>query len=462
MNVSTRSDSIVNSPNFSPPSAGERRATAEAEISADKLIFDLGLWLSGLESFLRLRHQSFGSAAQAGDHARDWSKEFYLTNSTLLLCSKLALQIGKILKDKENSDADETEDDFLSNLTGDNLTGAAARIGEFSSAEVFSLSIALKDSILLNEALLRATPLKFAEWTAWTAILSERLGQFEVARKLIDFAEREGENFLPDVLKNLLQNTPPTLAAEADLRVVLPLFGKILCWLDVIGKMHEADEPLKPALLLFARIYEQTQAMMTYINNRLRRFDDEEDPLFVMLDCTVYAASIEVRKVYNFELVGLSEIRQAPLVYAKVETAYELLNDCFQQIVVNFAQLVDAQIEPTKLFPNFQTKLEQSLRLRRDLWSIQQIVQKTEKNQKEYPLENVYQQLKDFRKGTMRALFYKDLEAVERFIEEVLRTPGASEVVPILHRFGAYLETLLGQVNMRAVLANHPFDYPKE
>jgi len=32
--------------------------------------------------------------------------------------------------------------------------------------------------------------------------------------------------------------------------------------------------------------------------------------------------------------------------------------------------------------------------------------------------------------------------------------------VPILHRFGAYLETLFGQVNMRTVLADHPFENP--
>jgi len=33
--------------------------------------------------------------------------------------------------------------------------------------------------------------------------------------------------------------------------------------------------------------------------------------------------------------------------------------------------------------------------------------------------------------------------------------------VPILHRFGAYVETLFAQVNMRAVLEKHPFEIPK-
>jgi hypothetical protein len=58
----------------------------------------------------------------------------------------------------------------------------------------------------------------------------------------------------------------------------------------------------------------------------------------------------------------------------------------------------------------------------------------------------------------MNYLFYKDKETVERFGEEVLATSEKKDLVPILHRCGAYLETLLGQVNMRAVLADHPFE----
>jgi hypothetical protein len=45
-------------------------------------------------------------------------------------------------------------------------------------------------------------------------------------------------------------------------------------------------------------------------------------------------------------------------------------------------------------------------------------------------------------------------------MEEAAAARGVVEVTPVLHRFGAYLETLHGQVSMRAVLADQPFDYP--
>lgn len=427
--------------------------------SARELGFELGLWLSGLESFLQVRNHSFASDAggnRSKSSNRDWTKEFRLVHSTLLLCSKLTLQLSKTIKDKNFNDrAGDERIDLITNLN-------AAPI-EFSDAEELAeLSSALVDSILLNEGLLRAAPLRFSEWTAWSNFLSAKLRAAEVSGKLIAAAEKEGENFLPKKLKDLLENKPIPFALEADLRLVLPRFAKILKWLDAIGQMHDRDEPLKPAMLLFARINEQTQEMMRFINNRLLRFKNEEDSLFAALDCAVYAASIELRKVYNFELIGFAEARQSPIIYARVETAHGLLNDCFQQTLVNFAQLIEPDVKATELFPNLQTKLQQSLTLREDLWRVLQVVRKAEKNPESVSLQKLHTKLTDFLNNTIKYLFYKDLETVERFIEEVLNTTKKSELVSILHRFGAYLETLLGQVNMRVVLVDHPFNPPEE
>jgi hypothetical protein len=342
LNVSVTSAPIIDSGTFSPIDSKQNRNLSEIpESSVHEIIFNLGLWLSGLESFLQVRNQFFGEGNLGKASVRDWTKEFYLTNSTLLLCSKLSLQLGKILKEKENSLSDaESEIDLIGD-SGASETKGAVNVNEFSFDEIFYLSTSLKDSILIGDTMLRAAPLRFAEWTAWSNVLSEKLKQNETAGKLIVNAERQGETFLPQSLKDLLQSQPIPLAVEADLRVVLPLFAKILKWLDVIEGMIHRDEPLKPSMLLFARISEQAQAMMGYINNRLRRFSNQDDALFMMLDSTVYAASIEVKKVYNFELIGITEIRQTPSIRAKIETAHGLLNDCFQQIVVNFAQLVD-------------------------------------------------------------------------------------------------------------------------
>ena len=65
-----------------------------------------------------------------------------------------------------------------------------------------------------------------------------------------------------------------------------------------------------------------------------------------------------------------------------------------------------------------------------------------------------------FRDASLKYLMYKDWDAYELFLEEVIVARTIDEVIEAMHGFSVFLETLLGQVNMRAVLADEPFDYP--
>lgn len=427
--------SNFNSLNSSMANAGSDEKTTVQ--NASDLAFHLGLWLSGLESFLNIRNHSFAEDNRSKVSARDWTREFRLTHSTFLLCSRLAFQLGNKIKNEDQTDF------------------------EFSSEEIFNLSQTLKDAILLNEGLLRAAPLKFGEWTAWSNLLHDKFKTLGVFDKLIKSAEQTGEQSLPENLVKLLESKPIPFSAKADLQLVLPRFAKILKWLSIIGEMLKQDEPLKPALLIFSRIYEQINEMTSFINNRLLRFPNEEDELFGTLDGAAYTASIELRKVFNHELSGLVDIRTTPSVYAKIETAYALLNDSFQLTLISFATLIEPSIEAGQIFPNLKTKFEQSMILRQKMWDILQDVRNAEQNPESFPVDNLHNELIDFRNRTQHFLFYKDKETIERFIEEVLIAKNKKDLVPILHRFSAYIETLFGQVNMRVVLANNPFEYPQ-
>lgn len=413
-------------------------------INADEQTFKLGLWLSGLESFLNIRNHYFAEQSHNKASTRDWTKEFRLTHSTLLLCSKLNYQLAKVYKNTPLDISDETNDEL-----------------KISSEEIYELSLALKDCVLLNEGLLRAAPLKFGEWTAWCNFLSDKFKTVKGFEKLIKIAEKIGEDSLPETFDTLLKSDKLTAKMKADLQLVLPRFAKILEWLGVIGEMLERDEPLKPSLLIFSRIYEQINEMMSYINNLLLRYPNEEDELFGSLDGASYTASIELRKVYNHELTGLAEMRISPSIYAKIETAYSLLNDSFQLTLINFAQVIEPEIEPNDIFPSMKIKYEQSKALRQTMWDILQNLREAEQKPDEFPMDSLHADLRDFLKKGLTYLFYKDRETVERFIEEVLITRNKKDLVPILHRFGAYLETLFGQVNMRVVLAGEPFEYPQ-
>ena len=115
--------------------------------------FHLGMWLSGLESFLNVQNQLFIVENRAKIAVRDWMKEFRLTHSTLLRCSRLTFQIAHAI--------------------GQNKTDR--NIFDTSPPEIQKLSKTLKESVLLSEGLLRAEPLRFGEWTAWSNALNAKL-----------------------------------------------------------------------------------------------------------------------------------------------------------------------------------------------------------------------------------------------------------------------------------------------
>jgi hypothetical protein len=406
---------------------------------ADDLAFELGIWLSGLESFLNTGGSFLAGKDRTKDATRDWKRECRLTHSVLMICSKLNFRLQQI-------------------------TGAEGVMDEANDAQNISRSELGKFGRLLHEAIVMSegldlnSTLNFADWTSWSRALLLKLTTSSTFHKFVNRSARVGENYLPERLKKLLANHSIPFADQADLQLVLPRFASILKSLSIVGRMLRDDEPLKPTLLIFSKIYEQTQDLVAHINNRLSRFPDEEAALFGSLDGAAYTASLELKKVYQQELIGIVSVRPAPSIYARIETAYSLLNDSFQHILTGFARVVDPNVNNGDLFPSFNLKLEQSLALRQHLWKLMQGVRSAEQSPDKQTLESLKENFGSFLQNTMNFLFYKDKETVERFGEEVLATSEKKDLVPILHRCGAYLETLLGQVNMRAVLANHPFE----
>ena len=411
-----------------------------AVFDPDELSFELGVWLAGIESFLNRGDQAFSDKNRPTDASGGWARECRLTRAALLYSSKLNFRLRKA-------------------VAGPLPTDDEGPIGGFTTSELDEFALVLRDAVVLNEGLLASgRTLTFGDWRSWRTTLRAKLGKSEVYHRLISGTKTAGESFLPARLRSLLTDRSIPFADEVDLQILLPHFGTILGCLGVVGKMLRHDEPLKPSLIIFSRVYEQTHDLIMHMNNRLLRFPDEGAAMFDSLDGASYSAALELKKVFSQELTGLVGIRPVPSVFARVETAYELLSDSFRQILVGFAQVVDPQVKPSDLFPNFTTKLEQSLALRMNLWQLLQKVKVAEQKPEKLPLEEVNAQLQVFMESTLKFLFHKDRETLERFAEEIFGRSEKKDLVPILHRFGAYIETLLGQVNLRAVLAAHPFD----
>ena len=180
--------------------------------------------------------------------------------------------------------------------------------------------------------------------------------------------------------------------------------------------------------------------------------------MFGALDAASYTASLSSKRVFSKEFAGLLSLRSAPSIYAGVESAYAILNEGLQHILGGLARTVDEGADVASMFPNLRVNFDRSVILRQELWKLARLTREAEQAPEEAAIEKLSAALREFTSGAIRSLFYKDSETFERFVEEIFVTQQAKDLVPLLHRFGAYLETLFGQVSLRAVLEDHPFE----
>lgn len=427
-------DSVVIENDISTPTLDDAPVVVPSADPA-KIGFQLGAWSGGLSSFLS-NNGRFTLDRRVPASNESLNREIRIAHSALQRCAQLSFVLA------------------------DSVSRSGER-AEFSVEEIRKFSAMLREPIQLSNALINVPALSIGEWTSWSTLVLERFYADPTFSKLVAFSESGGENFLPEKLKKLISDAPATPRIRMELGAVLPRFGRVLRLLDIVGEMLERDEPLKSSLLIFARVSEQTQDLVDYLNQRVSIYQDEPDEFIGVLDGASYTASIELKKVVQQELSGVTSIRPATTVYARTETAYALLSESFQQILAQFAKQIDPTIDIFDLFPNFRHKLDQSQLLRKEIFTISQIVRLAEKEPEGRNVEKLNTALIRFMEKTVRFLFYKDIETFERFVEEILVTKQKKDLVPIVHRFGAYLETLFAQVNMRAVLETHPFETGK-
>lgn len=421
---------------------------------------ELGLWLRALESFCQIRNHP-ANPDQTDGVARDWASETRIARRVLLR----SIQLAHSLLNPYGA-----QDDALSELEDATVAGAILAppterfdtdiLADAADRSFLKLAEALKDALAICDALLEKPAVTLHEWASFGKMLTRQLELLEAARALKRAEHHYSTSRLQDALVALTRRDAMPVALGPDLLIIFTELARLLRRVEFIEDSLKRDQPLKQTLPLFALTHEGGRSLVDFIEGCIARADKLDQAIIDALDVTNYAITMELRKVYTKELVGLSELRQAPPIYARVEIAHGLLKNCFEQSTIGLAQSFDPTLTGSQLFDSLQVKLEQSLALRRDLWLLLQLIQRAEKERDQHPISQLVESLNAFQDGSLHYLMYKDWEACERFIEEVSAARGAIELTPVLHRFGAYLETLFNQVSMRTVLADHAFDYP--
>ncbi len=417
---------------------------------------ELATWLRALKVFFLVRFHPTADPTGGEAWTRSWKVETRIAHQSFLHCAHLALQLtSQLTAQLDNNAANDSDNDALASI------GNAAEIGTneiaFADDALAALAANLDDAANVAEALTIAPQVPCKAWVGLGRLCVEAIERNHAAKQLGDFAMNQSFKRVDARLREIANHIEPS-ELSTDVLFIFARLASLLDYLKFIEPLLQKDYALKQTLPLWVLIHEETNALLDFINSRALQIENLNAEIFDALDGTSYAIGMELRKVFAHELLAINSSRQAAIVFMKVENAHGLLRDCFQQSIVTLAQAFDAEFDSSQLFAQIQTKLDQSLALRRDVWRLMKRVRDTERSRDMNRFATLLEACAVFRKGSLRYLMYKDWEAYERFVEEATAARGAAELIPVLHRFGTFLETLFGQINMRAALAAHPFE----
>lgn len=180
----------------------------------------------------------------------------------------------------------------------------------------------------------------------------------------------------------------------------------------------------------------------------------QDELLSETLDGISFAMSHDLKRIFDNELKALNWEAGEQLSEGKVAYIRGLLTNCLQQSIITLAQVFDPSLDGATLFDNNKARRRESLILCRDLMDMLQMVH-TAENHHERQLPILLNRAHRFRNESMQFLMYKDWQEFEAITENLMLSGvETSEPGSPLHSFKCYLETLLGQVKLRAVLVD--------
>ncbi len=232
------------------------------------------------------------------------------------------------------------------------------------------------------------------------------------------------------------------------------LLGLIECLALIESRLRQVDAA-EVTFSLFQAIHDEARSLVEFVRTDALNCSLMGEELIDTLDGITFALSHDLQRVFEPNSQSPTSSNTSHVVVGKLYRAHDVLTNCLQQSTITLAMVFDANLVGARLFNNSDMRYRQSLQLCQDLTSLIQLVETSEKTKTETAHAALETGIEEFRHESMECLAYSDWPQFESFCERIALTPVASsEAESALHQFRCYLETLLGQVRMRAVLAD--------
>jgi len=255
--------------------------------------------------------------------------------------------------------------------------------------------------------------------------------------------------------RSYLENMVEGISGIRIRRLVGTVFQDLLRLLECLsiieGHLRHVNTA-EETLTFFQLIRDEARSLIEFIRTDALDCIEVSGQLADTLDGLAFALSHDLRRVFEGEYETSAE-SSAYVVLGRVHRAHDVLTNCLQQSTISLALVYEPTLTVTQLFNNTDRRYRQSLKLCSDLECLRDLVQAfVEGGTTSGELNSG---LEIFRRDSLEFLMYSDWPQFESFCERI-KVSGESptSLVEVLHQFLCYLETLVRQIKMRAVLAD--------
>ena len=219
---------------------------------------------------------------------------------------------------------------------------------------------------------------------------------------------------------------------------------------------------LHSSLVVLILLRSEISAFRSYLEKAILKIKNAE--LQWLLHAISYQFTMETKRVYLQELKDISRIKKSVNFRGKIENSHGILKNLTEHSIVQITQFYAPGIKGEEIFPSFITKVEQSLRLREDIFALHKFISLLEKKAA-VPQDRlkVFESLKNymlyFESFTFRLLRNDDYEEFVLFFNELnsittemMRDSGFYKIMEKVMHFKIFLETTLRHIGNRAEL----------